>query len=498
MSAVKLRDFFEIQSNTTLSSDRKVQIFSNIKTNTQAISQTNSFSWLRNSWYFKTATTAAFAFMLTYLLYTPLSGPLLNDNGLLVARQGNVVQAWYVGTLLATEWQITIIRNGVTTITSQLQWGDSIYLYNTSKADFVLRDGSRGSIEWPAQLTIVDREGSGLTLTVDHARYIQIDKAEEDITDTTTHEDLTIETSTSRITTDKDDRVHLAIVTTQDRQFIQNKGDEVMIQSIVPNTDTTSPVKQQLASSHVAEVTDAVKVYTQVAAVYDELKTQSSSQTYDLIDDNLQDIDLRQLLTFDVALKNKLTTTIAQFSPTATTSSAVVFETNAQQSNSTTTIIALETWVDTTNSTTSLLALETSLISQKSVVQDEEIQNLSYQDTQAIDSILSESSKVNKNMPNDKSSILSNDLGKADVTITQSNITISNKQPLKTQQLRIIIKLWSCILSEELTILQQWFDIDTNLTLAQTIEIITSKRYITPVQTQTLTSLTLCSNNEQN
>jgi|GEM_PF-5376624 len=116
-----------------------------------------------------------------------------------------------------------------------------------------------------------------------------------------------------------------------------------MIQSIVPNTDTTSPVKQQLASSHVAEVTDAVKVYTQVAAVYDELKTQSSSQTYDLIDDNLQDIDLRQLLTFDVALKNKLTTTIAQFSPTATTSSAVVFETNAQQSNSTTTIIALET-----------------------------------------------------------------------------------------------------------------------------------------------------------
>jgi low affinity Fe/Cu permease len=75
------------------------------------------------------------------------------------------------------------------------------------------------------------------------------------------------------------------------------------------------------------------------------------------------------------------------------------------------------------------------------VVQDEEIQNLSYQDTQAIDSILSESSKVNKNMPNDKLSILSNDLGKADVTITQSNITISNKQPLKTQQLRIIIKL---------------------------------------------------------
>gem|GEM_PF-5651030 len=75
------------------------------------------------------------------------------------------------------------------------------------------------------------------------------------------------------------------------------------------------------------------------------------------------------------------------------------------------------------------------------MVQDEEIQNLSYQDTQAIDSILSESSKVNKNMPNDKSSILSNDLGKADVTITQSNITISNKQPLKTQQLRIIIKL---------------------------------------------------------
>jgi len=39
------------------------------------------------------------------------------------------------------------MRNGEITTTADLQDGDQIYLYNTSKADFVLRDGSHGTIE---------------------------------------------------------------------------------------------------------------------------------------------------------------------------------------------------------------------------------------------------------------------------------------------------------------------------------------------------------------
>jgi hypothetical protein len=52
---------------------------------------------------------------------------------------------------------------------------------------------------------------------------MQIDKNTTDIAHTNTSEELVIETSTSRITTDKDDKVQLALVTTQERQFIQNK-----------------------------------------------------------------------------------------------------------------------------------------------------------------------------------------------------------------------------------------------------------------------------------
>lgn len=52
---------------------------------------------------------------------------------------------------------------------------------------------------------------------------MQIDKASQDSETDATYEQLTIQTPTSRITTNKDDVVHLALVTTQDRQFVQNK-----------------------------------------------------------------------------------------------------------------------------------------------------------------------------------------------------------------------------------------------------------------------------------
>jgi len=75
---------------------------------------------------------------------------------------------------------------------------------------------------------VIEHKDTGLTLSVAHARYMEITKTENnEIQDSrdnsSTDESLVIETNTSRITTQKDDDVHLAIVTTQDRQFIQNK-----------------------------------------------------------------------------------------------------------------------------------------------------------------------------------------------------------------------------------------------------------------------------------
>jgi hypothetical protein len=131
---------------------------------------------------------------------------------------------------------------------------------------------------------------------------MQIDKAQDNTADTT-KEQLTIQTPTSRITTEQDDKVHLALVTTQDRQFIQNKGDSVTIESIVPNT--ASPITQQLASSTVADVTDSVKVYKEVAMIYDELKTQSTSQTYDLTSGELATDDIKSLLALQNPIANE-------------------------------------------------------------------------------------------------------------------------------------------------------------------------------------------------
>jgi hypothetical protein len=105
MSAGTLRDFFNMQSKTGLNLDRKAQIFANIQGQIKpATRQTTSFSMMRSSWYFKTATTAALAFTLIYVLYTPITGPLfqMKDN-ILIARQGNVAQAGYVGDILATQ-----------------------------------------------------------------------------------------------------------------------------------------------------------------------------------------------------------------------------------------------------------------------------------------------------------------------------------------------------------------------------------------------------------
>jgi hypothetical protein len=76
----------------------------------------------------------------------------------------------------------------------------------------------------------------------------------------------------------------------------------VIIESIVPST--ASPVTQQLASSTVADVTDSVKVYNQVAMIYDELKTQSTSQTYDLTSSELAADDIKSLLVLQYDIKN--------------------------------------------------------------------------------------------------------------------------------------------------------------------------------------------------
>ena len=123
MSAVKLRDFFEMQSSTGMDAHRKAQIFSAIRQQTSQVSQTHGFSIMRNSWYFKAATTAALAFVLTYLLYTPITTPLFqsSDSSIIARNTSNIAQAGYVGDMVATQGQITIVRNGVTTTTSQLQ-----------------------------------------------------------------------------------------------------------------------------------------------------------------------------------------------------------------------------------------------------------------------------------------------------------------------------------------------------------------------------------------
>lgn len=497
MSAVKLRDFFENQSNIALSNDRKAKIFAHINHQTQTTSQATLFSLVRNSWYFKTAATTVMAFMLTYLLYTPLSTSVLQkQQWLLVARQlTNTVQAWYLGTLLTTEGQITIMRNGEMTSTSQLQWGDDVYLYNTSKAEFVLRDGSHGSIEWPAKFTIIERKWSGIVLTLDHARYIQIDKTQSNITNTTISEELTIETSTSRITTNKDDRIHLAIVTTQDRQFIENKWDEVTIQSIIP--DTKSPQGQQLASSHVAEITDLVKVYVQVAAIYDELKKQSTSKTYNLIDDGSGAIDIKKLLTFDMSKSlplnnntgNKDRTTVAYEDTTQITSSAVIFQSNSPKDSNKKQDIAYQ---DTDAAVALITADISSYITSDNADLVEtiaDVRDLSRQEADNVASILSDQSQIlESGIKNQKI---------ATMKINDSNTTEPSKpdsasKPLTVIHLKLLAQISSCITPNELLLLQQWFNIDSKSTIDQTLNSIKSQWYMTPAQLTKFNSLMMC------
>lgn len=481
MSAVKLRDFFEMQSNTGMDAHRKAQIFSKIQRQTQTVRQATPFSLVRNSWYFKTTATAALAFVLMYILYTPLSGPLFQSDNLLIARNtSNIVQAGYVWDMVATQGQIMIVRNGITTTTSQLQWWDIVYLYNTSKADFVLRDGSRGSVEWPAQLTIVEHEDSGLVLTVDHARYMQIDKSDKNIRndqDKPTNEDLVIETSTSRITTKKDDTVHLALVTTQDRQFIQNKGDDLTIESIVPTT--ASPVTKQLASSHVADVTDALKVYTQVAAIYDELKSQSISQTYDISNEEALEIDdMRRLLAFDITQYNAPSRTTNVIVFTTPVPSTIVTRETSQQSSDIAPIY--EDISESDDTPTQILALTT--------MSDEPVDNssttrLTSKDAEIVVDVLWEALEENNEAQA--------------VAVTATSTKPITQIPLTNSQLSIITTLRprSCISNIQLQQLQTWFDIDSKFTLKETVANITSTYYLTAKLTSTLTSLTSCDDN---
>jgi hypothetical protein len=493
MSAGTLRDFFSMQSKTGLTLDRKAQIFANIQGQIKPTTrQATSFSMVRSSWYFKTATTAALAFTLIYILYTPITGPLfqIQDN-LLIARQNNVAQAGYVGDILATEGEINIVRNGIPTQTNKLQWGDIVYLYNTSKADFTLRDGSHGVVEWPAQLTIIENADSGLILSVDHARYMQIDKSQNNDT-STTEEQLTIQTPTSRITTEQDDKVHLALVTTQDRQFIQNKWDSVTIESIVP--DTASPVTQQLASSTIADVTDTVKVYNEVAMIYQELKTQSTSQTYDLTSSDFATDDVKLLLALNDAWVEQVTSTpitqIAHNNITATnisvsdnTATTQISTTTSPSDGSETSITPVDTAPDT---------LFTMTVSDDiSDSDDASIEQLSRSNTAAVSSVLNTEDDVTTD--NGSHTTTTNNI-EQEPTVKENKSHTWIKNPLTNDQIHQIIKHeWkTCIDSSDLKQLQRSFDIVDTISLTDTIDSIRSRLYLTDYLASILNNLTLC------
>lgn len=495
MNVVKIREFFELQSNTALSIDRKAQILSWINTKVAKLDRP-IILWARNARYFKTMTTAALAFVLMYVLYIPTSLPQIRtQDGAIVARNigVNTVQAWYVWDILSTQGQIMIVRNGETTTTSQLQWWDNIYLYNTSKADFVLRDGSRGSVEWPAQITIVEQWESGLILTVDHARYIQIDKNDWDlaISQDVTDEALTIQTNTSRITTDKKSKIHLALVTTQDRQFIQNKGDEVKIESIVP--DTAGPISKQLANSHVAELTDSVKVYTQVALVYDELKTKSISQTYDLTSDEVAIDDVRWLLALEV--KSTPSNTIAFVNNTINSPSWSVYDidtTTETTTKSDVTAINANDINDTYKDT-----LDTAVNNK-----DPNIVARVVMSDQPINTTFSRNSKPNSPIQDLSDEDTDNVLGILDDTFTESWISnddidaeLPTIKPLTTAQIKLLISISNqCVTNEQLISLQQWFNITTSTNIKDTIAYIIQNRYLDIQLSTKLTVLTICDN----
>jgi hypothetical protein len=488
MSAGTLRDFFNMQSKTGLTPDRKAQIFANIQGQIKPTTrQTTSFSNMRSSWYFKTATTAALAFTLIYILYTPISGPLFQTkDNVLIARQGNVAQAGYVGDILATQGEINIVRNGISTKTSKLQWGDIVYLYNTSKADFTLRDGSHGVVEWPAQLTIVEHADSGLILSVDHARYMQIDKDNSiNSTTTTTSEELVIETSTSRITTDKDDKVQLALVTTQERQFIQNKGDSVTIESIVP--DTASPVTQQLASSHVAEVTDSVKVYDQIAMIYDELKTQSTSQTYDLTQGELATDDIKSLLALNQTPTSDVVGPV-QIAYTAPETSAI------QTTNTQSDIEPREIASDNITAPDKLVAMMSDNIAESN---QDNAAMLSRSDTATIWWLLSPEETAHSDTAATKNKTTETDQIDT-VEAIDEPITTSIKSPLSNQQIHSIMKHeWeTCIQDNDLQQIQRAFDIADGTSLTDTIVSIRSSLYLTEYLESILSSLSICSDDQ--
>jgi hypothetical protein len=488
MSAGTLRDFFNIQSKTGLTLDRKAQIFANIRSQTQlATRQTTSFSMMRNSWYFKTATTAALAFTLIYILYTPISGPLFQtkDNTLIV-RQGNIAQAGYVGNILATQGEINVVRNGISTKTSKLQWWDIVYLYNTSKADFTLRDGSHGVVEWPAQLTIVEHADSWLILSVDHARYMQIDKNNDTSpTTTSTSEELVIETSTSRITTDKDDKVQLALVTTQKRQFIQNKWDSVTIESIVPAT--ASPITQQLASSHVAEVTDSVKVYTEIAMIYDELKTQSSSQTYDLTSGELAADDIKSLLTLNPTSPN----------PDSSPSKQLAYQ-NPEHTTESTQYLPEATPEDTSSAIDMSQPEDQWVVMMTARMMSDDVDDpstmsasLSRQETKVIWDILVTNESWER-ISNNTTTTVSN--GSGTEHTLQENLIVSAQQTLSKSQLVLLSHLDSkkCIDQDHFAKLQSAFNVDTTVSLNDFIQTVTSKFYLTTELHSIIITISVC------
>jgi hypothetical protein len=487
MSAGTLRDFFNVQSKTGLTPDRKAQIFANIQGQIKpATRQTTSFSHMRSSWYFKTATTAALAFTLIYILYTPISGPLFQTkDNVLIARQGNIAQAWYVGNILATQGEINVVRNGVSTKTNQLKWWDIVYLYNTSKADFTLRDGSRGVVEWPAQLTIVEHADSGLILSVDHARYMQIDKAHTGLS-TNTGEKLVIETPKSRITTDKDDVVHLALVTTQERQFVQNKWDSVTIESIVPAT--ASPVSQQLASSTVADVTDSVKVYNQVAIIYDELKTQSTSQTYDLTSGELAADDIKSLLT----LQDHTRTESKSYNNTESHhhNTQLVYQPSDAQmmvSQPEGEVIDDASEPDITPPAT-LMA----------VMNSDETTDIDASKMRASPVAVAEPTQVNHQDSKLVNTLLASDTWEVHKEPTMEVTIPPSDKALSEYQLILVSNLGNktCITKDHVEKLQSWFDISSWSSLEELMVAITSHYYLTADLKSIITSISICKNDK--
>ncbi|HMT01377.1 MAG TPA: hypothetical protein PKC14_03555 [Candidatus Absconditabacterales bacterium] len=220
----------------------------------------------------------AYSFFILILLFGQYNFPFMSvEKRSLDSYNPNEVMADYIGKIINVQGQFQVLNNGKLIETDIINDGDRIIIGNNSQIIFDINKTTTAKIIGPADVLVKSvgaTDGiNNYVLNMVEGTYIEV-KSEEKSTNNVVlkTKDLNVEPS------NLNEKTNYSITQENGRQFIQNRGAELLVQKTINNKRNSTTIKK----NQIARVTKEVTVLQEVEKLTLELKNKAITSKFDL------------------------------------------------------------------------------------------------------------------------------------------------------------------------------------------------------------------------